>query len=94
LDSLPDPGQAGHYADPAMGELKHVIGDQIKELTEDNFSVPLADRLDQIAAAIERRAIEAALEKCSGHRQETADLLHISRKSLHNKMQKYHLFEE
>ncbi|MEN6627526.1 MAG: sigma-54 dependent transcriptional regulator [Candidatus Sumerlaeia bacterium] len=96
LASLPnaDTLPAAIGSDPGLCELTHVLGDQIKELTGEDFTVPLADRLDQIAGVIERRAIEAALEKCSGHRQETADLLGISRKSLHNKMQKYHLFEE
>ncbi|MBI4530742.1 MAG: hypothetical protein HY709_04400, partial [Candidatus Latescibacteria bacterium] len=36
--------------------------------------------------AEECRIIEAALAKMEGKRQETADLLGISRKSLHNKM--------
>jgi DNA-binding NtrC family response regulator len=46
---------------------------------------------DQVETAIEqteRAMITKALQKCHS-RQETADLLGISRKSLHNKMQKY-----
>ncbi|MCE5230975.1 sigma-54 dependent transcriptional regulator [bacterium] len=92
VDSLPDSLQAAQIPANANALLSMLDGN-LKDLTEDNFSVPLADKLDQIAGVIERRVIEAALERCSGKRQETADLLKISRKSLHNKMQKYHLFE-
>ena len=38
---------------------------------------------------MERRSIRSALVRATGRRQETADLLGISRKSLHNKMKKY-----
>ena len=57
-----------------------------------NFDLPLAERVEQIVEVEEKRIIEAALEKMNGKRQETADLLGISRKSLHNKMQKYGMF--
>lgn len=59
-----------------------------------DFSIPLQQKLDRICENMERRVILAALEKCSHHRQETADLLGMSRKSLHNKMVKYQLFGE
>jgi nitrogen regulation protein NR(I) len=59
-----------------------------------DFSVPLADRLTQITDHIEKFLIKAALTKTDGHRQESADLLGISRKSLHNKMVRYELFGE
>jgi two-component system, NtrC family, response regulator AtoC len=45
----------------------------------DNFSLPMPDRIQSV--------------KENFRRQETADLLGISRKSLHNKMQKYKLFD-
>ncbi len=63
-----------------------------QELMED-FSIPLAKKLQAIADRIEKRLILAALTKASYKRQESADLLGISRKSLHNKMLKYNLFE-
>ena len=52
----------------------------------------LGDRIDARVAPEEIRMIGWALDKASGHRQESVDLLGISRKSLHNKMQKYGLF--
>ncbi len=94
LDALPDAVREAHATAEGGGDLNQLIQENIGNLSEENFSVPLADRLEQIAGAIERRVIEAALDRCQGHRQETADLLKISRKSLHNKMQKYHMFEE
>ncbi|MFH0793312.1 MAG: helix-turn-helix domain-containing protein, partial [bacterium] len=54
---------------------------------------PLQKTLEQITEQVEKRLIESALKKAGRHRQATADLLGISRKSLHNKMQKYGLFE-
>jgi DNA-binding NtrC family response regulator len=49
-------------------------------------------RVETIVEREEKRIILAALAKMAGRRQETADLLGISRKSLHNKMVKYALF--
>ncbi|MCC5876403.1 MAG: sigma-54-dependent Fis family transcriptional regulator [Candidatus Sumerlaeia bacterium] len=63
-------------------------------LATDDFSHPLADRLQSISDHIEKYLIRAALKSSKGHRQETADLLGISRKSLHNKMVRYNLFDE
>ncbi|MCB2154747.1 sigma-54 dependent transcriptional regulator [bacterium] len=63
-------------------------------LCTDDFSTPLAERLTLISDHVEKFLIEAALEKTGGKRQETADLLGISRKSLHNKMVRYGLFDE
>ena len=65
---------------------------ELTRLCVGDFSVPLAQRLEQVAQGIERRIIEQALDRTAGRRQETADLLGISRKSLHNKMTKYGLF--
>ncbi len=63
-------------------------------LDTEDFSTPLSDRLSLITDHIEKHLIRGALKKCQGHRQETADLLGISRKSLHNKMVRYGLFSE
>lgn len=68
--------------------------DLIALLNTDDYSVSLADRLSRINDHIEKHLIRGALSKTKGHRQETADLLGISRKSLHNKMVRYGLFEE
>ncbi len=62
-------------------------------LDEDDFSTPLADKVQRIVDKSEKRLIQAALRQTGGHRQKTADLLGISRKSLHNKMVKFGLFE-
>ncbi|MCC6546850.1 sigma-54-dependent Fis family transcriptional regulator [Candidatus Sumerlaeota bacterium] len=63
-------------------------------LNTDDFGQPLADRLQIITDHIEKYLIRAALKKTKGHRQDTADLLSMSRKSLHNKMVRYGLFSE
>ncbi len=76
----------------AGADLARLLEEQLAGGALDEFSVPLAQRLDQVAGAIERRIIEAALERTAGRRQDTADLLGISRKSLHNKMCKYAMF--
>jgi DNA-binding NtrC family response regulator len=47
-----------------------------------------------VADHIEKYLIRAALRTTKGHRQESADLLGISRKSLHNKMVRFGLFDE
>ncbi len=59
-----------------------------------NFDVPLAGKMEQLAEVFEKKIILHGLEKMSGHRQTTADLLGISRKSLHNKMAKYEMFDK
>jgi DNA-binding NtrC family response regulator len=58
-----------------------------------DFTLPLARQIDRLIESAERKMIDAALDRMRGRRQETADLLGISRKSLHNKMQKYGLFD-
>jgi DNA-binding NtrC family response regulator len=60
----------------------------------EDFTRPLAERIEQIIEMEEKRIILAALARMNGHREKTADLLGISRKSLHNKMAKYDLFEK
>jgi len=54
---------------------------------------PLAERIGRVVREEEKRLIQQALERTGGHRQETADLLGISRKSLHNKMVRYDLLK-
>jgi len=58
-----------------------------------DFSRPLAEKMEQLAEIFEKKIIIQALQKNGGHRQSTADLLGISRKSLHNKMVRYGLFD-
>jgi two-component system response regulator HydG len=58
-----------------------------------DFSVPLSKKLDSVTEFIEEIVIRAALRETAGKRQDAAELLGISRKSLFNKMQKYDLFE-
>ena len=60
---------------------------------EDDLSIPLQDRVAAVADRYEKTAVIVALQKCGFHRQETANRLGISRKSLHNKMLKYGLFD-
>lgn len=79
---------------PAAFESAHdVVGadSSLEKLVED-FSIPLPDKVQRLAEQLEKRVIIAALKKAGFKRQETADLLGISRKSLHNKMVRYKLF--
>ncbi len=77
---------------PNSGPLEDL--DLSSLLNTNNFELPLAERLTKISDHIERFLIRAALARTGGHRQETADLLRISRKSLHNKMVRHELFDE
>ncbi|MCX7718886.1 MAG: sigma-54 dependent transcriptional regulator [Candidatus Sumerlaeaceae bacterium] len=77
-------------AEDAAAPLIPAITDD--ELVGD-FSVPLQQRVEQLSEELEKKIIRAALVRANYHRQATADLLGISRKSLHNKMVKYGLFE-
>ena len=81
-----DRGTGGGAGSPGNGQ------DRPAE-TEEDIKLSMAERIERIVEAEERRIILAALERMDGHRQETADRLGISRKSLHNKMQKYGLFD-
>ena len=77
---------------PAAGGV--LAGIDLGELLDfASCKTPLADRLAQVTDLLEREMIVRALAKCDSKRQETADLLGISRKSLHNKMVRYSLFE-
>ncbi len=49
----------------------------------------LSDAVEKAIKRIEKQIIQQALVAAGGKRQKTADLLKISRKSLHNKMKKY-----
>ena len=80
-------GSGGTYA---RAVLQSIANDGAEE---EDFRVPLAQRIEMLVEREERRIIQAALAKMDRRRQETADLLGISRKSLHNKMVKYGLFE-
>jgi DNA-binding NtrC family response regulator len=60
----------------------------------EDFSIPVQQKMDRVNEELELRIIKAALTRANNHRQATADLLGISRKSLHNKMVKYKLFDE
>ena len=90
IDSLPDnvrkaatePPRADAADEEALAE---------PGVSED-FSEPLQARVDRLTEQLETRLIKAALATCDNHRQDTADLLGISRKSLHNKMARYGLF--
>ncbi|MCX7045815.1 MAG: sigma-54 dependent transcriptional regulator [Candidatus Sumerlaeota bacterium] len=64
---------------PAVEIDEHLLAD---------FSIPLAAKVAMAADRIERAVIELALAKTGGKREETADLIGMSRKSLYNKMQK------
>jgi len=57
------------------------------------FEGSLQEIVDNIAESAERQIIIDALELTSWSRTKTAELLKICRKSLHNKMKKYELFE-
>ncbi|MFW6303106.1 MAG: sigma-54 interaction domain-containing protein, partial [Candidatus Sumerlaeota bacterium] len=55
-----------------------------------DFSRTMPQEVEKAVEETEKAMIHHALQKCHG-RQETADLLGISRKSLHNKMLKYNI---
>ncbi|MCX7766468.1 MAG: sigma-54 dependent transcriptional regulator [Candidatus Sumerlaeia bacterium] len=57
-----------------------------------DFSRPLTAKIQTFSEQLEKELIKRALEKTNYKRKKTAELLGISRKSLHNKMLKYKLF--
>lgn len=71
------------HAEPTLPDITTVAGD---------LSVPMPERLQAINNKYEEQMIREALKKANYRRQETANILGISRKSLHNKMEKYKLF--
>ncbi len=101
VEDLPPTMRADHpIAKPMESGFEGAVGEVLDQIdlrslfdTED-FTRPLSDRLSLISDHIEKYLIREALKKTDGHRQETADLLGISRKSLHNKMVRYGMFTE
>ena len=87
-DSLPE-FVAADAAPPA--DVGDAQADETLEAMADAIVGPLADQVEKVVEREEKRIILAALRRMNDHRQETADLLGISRKSLHNKMHKYGL---
>lgn len=83
------------------GEMTGILGTGATKgfeylIESDLFSDPekrkrlsLPGAVEEITEQIEKQIIQKALEAQGGKRQETADMLKISRKSLHNKMKKY-----
>jgi DNA-binding NtrC family response regulator len=80
--------------DAHMGGAAHDAADRTNGATANDFTLPLAQRIESVVEREEKQVIQAALSHMDGRRQETADLLGISRKSLHNKMVKYELFDK
>jgi len=60
----------------------------------DDFSLPMSQKVEILTSQAEKDLILRALTRCGNRRQEAADLLGISRKSLHNKMVRYGLLDE
>lgn len=88
-EDLPLNVRSGPIAFPAQaGQLP----DDTERILED-FSIPLQEKVNLLTEQLEKKVILAALQRTNFKRQEAADLLGISRKSLHNKMVKYRLFE-
>jgi nitrogen regulation protein NR(I) len=85
--------EGGHGREGSNAWLEQLANDSAKmrALIED-FSLPLQEKIERLTEELEKKLIVAALKKANFRRQETADLLGISRKSLHNKMVKYNLF--
>lgn len=85
--------EGGHGREGSNVWLEPLANDSAKmrALIED-FSLPLQEKIERLTEELEKKLIVAALKKANFRRQETADLLGISRKSLHNKMVKYNLF--
>lgn len=91
-DSLP-PTVIG---DASVAESPETLDIEVPDiLRPDDVEIyeALTAHIEKIVVREEKRMILAALRKMNDHRQETADLLGISRKSLHNKMQKYGLLK-
>jgi DNA-binding NtrC family response regulator len=59
-----------------------------------DMPINLSEEIERLSNETEKSLIIKALIKTKWKRQETADLLGISRKTLHNKMVKYGLFRE
>ncbi len=77
----------GHHGGPA-GDASDLIA-----MPPIDFSAPLAKSIEKLIEEAEKKHIATALERTGDRRQRSPDLLGISRKSLHNKMQKYGMFD-
>jgi nitrogen regulation protein NR(I) len=91
-EDLPATVRSGASATGAWVGSSLQMGESGMEGLIEDFSIPLPEKVERLAEQLEKRVIIAALKKANFKRQETADLLGISRKSLHNKMVKYNLF--
>ncbi len=60
----------------------------------DAADLALPNKIELITQAVEKHLILEALTACNGHRQDTADRLGISRKTLHNKMKLYKISDD
>ena len=69
--------------------FEHLIESTLFSDPEKRARISLQGSVEEITGEIEKQIIQKALEIQGGKRQETADMLKISRKSLHNKMKKY-----
>jgi len=59
-----------------------------------DFSISLSSKIERLTSQAEKELISRALARCGNRRQAAADLLGISRKSLHNKMVRYGMLDE
>ncbi len=94
-DALPTQIRGGHPADASLRLVgrPETAGD-IQVALSDILVGTLSGQIDRVVAREEKHLICLALKEVNNHRQDTADLLGISRKSLHNKMQKYGLLKK
>ena len=92
VQSLPaemrKPGTGGLAASP-NGQRIYTTAEWFED-----FSTPLSQKIESLAGKAEKELIQCALARCDNRRQAAADLLGISRKSLHNKMVRYSLLSE
>jgi DNA-binding NtrC family response regulator len=79
-----------------LGIQDEVLGGSadLSSLTGGEAGFRMTDHVQRVAEQMEKRLVREALRKCNFKRQEAAKLLGISRKSLHNKMRRYGLFEK
>jgi DNA-binding NtrC family response regulator len=72
-----------------LSPVDHSTAEAGSEGIERGGDVSLQGAVSEAAEEIEKRMIQEALRAHDGRRQQAADALKISRKSLHNKMKKY-----
>jgi DNA-binding NtrC family response regulator len=56
-------------------------------ITDDHISIPIGVSMNEA----EKEIIKATLTYCKGNKSKAAELLGIGRKTLHRKVQEYHL---